>query len=109
MVTQRCTNCQTPLQEGWKVCPKCALPTGPSTPEGAIGLILTKIVGGILDAGFHAQASDAETKGESDRAYANEAARRITREIEGTVSSAILAWDRKVANEREDEDDDDEK
>jgi hypothetical protein len=103
MALLRCSNCQTPLQAGWQVCPKCALPTGPSTPEGAIGLILTKIVGGILDAGLHAQASDAQSKDDEERAYATETARRITREIEGAVSSAILAWDRRLAKEAEED------
>lgn len=91
------------LQDGWAVCPKCALPTGPETPEGAIALILTKVLGGILDAQFHAQGEDAKSKGEEERAYASESARKITRDIEGAVSSAILAWDKKRAQELEEE------
>ena len=65
-----------------------------------MGLIITKIIGGILQQSFSNAASEARKSGEEEDAEANNMARLITRDIEGIIAGTILAYDKKLAEER---------
>ena len=100
MPNKTCINCGKSLSDEWKICPFCSTPTGPETPEAAVGLIITKIIGGILQQSFSNEASEARKSGEEEQAEANDMARRITHDIEGIIAGTILAYDQKQAEER---------
>jgi hypothetical protein len=63
-------------------------------------LIITKVIGGILQQSFQNTAAEARQTGDTEQEAANERAHQITRDVEGIIATTILAYDKKLAEER---------
>lgn len=63
------------------------------TPEAIVGQMVTKILGGLVEAGFIEERSEAERKGNFDRAQITEVGRRVAKDIENMISEAITSYD----------------
>jgi DNA-binding HxlR family transcriptional regulator len=88
-----CPKCGYKIEEDWIVCPKCGLPLEPPTPEAIVGQMVTRILGGLVEAGFIEERSVAERKGEKERAEIAEIGRSVAKDIENMISEAITAYD----------------
>ena len=88
-----CPKCGYELKEGWISCPKCGLQLEPPTPEAIVGQMVTKILGGLVEAGFIEERSEAEREEDFDRAQIAEVGRRVAKDVENMISEAITAYD----------------
>lgn len=94
MVTwMNCPKCGYEIKEDWISCPKCGLPLEPPTPEAVVGKMVTRILGGLVEAGFIEERSIAEEEGERDRAEVAEIGRRVAKDIENMIVETITAYD----------------
>ena len=88
-----CPRCGSKIEEDWVACPRCGLDLEPPTPEALVGQMVTKIVGGLVEAGFLMEQSVAEEEGDIDRARIAEVGKRVSKDIETMISDAITTYD----------------
>ncbi len=88
-----CPKCGYEVKEDWITCPKCGAPLEPPTAAAIVGQIVTKIVGGSIEADFIEERSEAEREEDFGRAQIAEIGRRVAKDIESIVSEAITAYD----------------
>lgn len=88
-----CPKCGYEVKEDWISCPKCGLPLEPPTSEAIVGQMVTKILGGLVEAGFIQERTEAEREKDLDRAQIAEVGRRVSKDIENLISEAITAYD----------------
>jgi uncharacterized protein (UPF0212 family) len=81
------------IKEDWVSCPKCGQLLEPPTAEAIFGQMVTKIFGGLIEAGFIEERKDAEREKDSGRAQIAEVGRRVSKDIETLISEAITAYD----------------
>jgi hypothetical protein len=88
-----CPKCGYEVKEDWIICPKCGAPLEPPTPAAIIGQAVTKVVGGLVEAGFIEERSEAERKEDFASAQIADIGRRVAKDIESIISEAITAYD----------------
>jgi hypothetical protein len=88
-----CPKCGYELKEDWVSCPKCGQILEPPTAEAIVGQMVTKILGGFIEAGFIQERTDAEREKDSGRSQIAEVGRKVSKDIENLISEAITAYD----------------
>jgi uncharacterized protein (UPF0212 family) len=81
------------IKEEWVSCPKCGQPLEPPTTEAIVGQMVTKILGGFVEAGFIQERKEAEREKDLGRAQIAEVGRKVGKDIETLISEAIIAYD----------------
>lgn len=95
-----CPRCSNPIEDEWVSCPRCGFALEAPSPEAIVGQMVTKIVGGLVEAGFLYEQYDAEKRGEVDRARAAEVGRRVSKDLETMISDAISTYDYQERSKR---------
>lgn len=88
-----CPKCGYEVKEEWISCPKCGTPLEPPTPAAIVGQAVTKLFGGLVEAGFIEERSEAEKEEDFARAQVAEIGRRVARDIENIILESIEAYD----------------
>lgn len=89
----QCSRCGTRVQDDWIACPKCGLSLEAPSPEVLIGRVVTKLIGGMVEAGFLTEQEIAEEEGDHVRAKNLEIGRKVSKDIEYMISEALETYD----------------
>jgi hypothetical protein len=89
-----CPNCGSKIEVDWVSCPRCGQPLRLTTPVAVVGQIITKVVGGLAEAGLLEKQQEAEKSEEKGKELFFEVSRKFTKDVESLVLDLISDYDR---------------